>query len=259
LARHGAMRLVRDMPGALRQPVYLRHDEAMGRALLRHLDYHADRLVIDQRLLPVAWRAGVLGGRHYDVVMTRYPLAALHAALDALATANPGSRTLADFRAPADLVADEAAALAGAERIVTPHHGIADLFGPRAHRLDWVLPAPVSARRGDRVAFLGPAIGRAGLAVARGFAARLRKPLIVFGPDLEGDGAWDGIPVERRAFGPGWLDGIGAIIHPAAMTHQPRRLLQAIANGVRVHATAGAGLAPGQWRPLADFDPVTAG
>jgi hypothetical protein len=50
-----------------------------------------------------------------------------------------------------------------------------------------------------------------------------------------------------------WLDGIGAILHPAAMTHQPRALLQAIANGVRVYATPACGLAPADYLPLDCF------
>lgn len=254
-ARHLAMRIVRDRPGAQRQPAYLRHDRQVFEALLRRLDYHADRLVIDQRFLPFAARAGVLGGRRYDVLMVRYPLAALHERLDALALAEGASPSLSDFRAPGDLVRDEAAGLAGAARLVTPHHGIAGLFPGRALPLDWARPAPLAAAPGGRVAFLGPAIGRNGLAVARALARGLADPLIVFGPDLE-PGAWAGVAIERRAFGPGWLDGIGAILHPAAMTAQPRRLLQALANGVTLYATEGAGLAPGDWQPLSAFDPA---
>lgn len=65
------------------------------------------------------------------------------------------------------------------------------------------------------------------------------------GPDFWGDAA-----VERRSFGPGWLDGIGAILHPAAVTHEPRRLVEAVAHGVIVYAAPSCGLAPGQYRPL---------
>lgn len=249
LARHLAFRLVRDRPGAQRQPVYLEHDRRIFAALARRLDYHADRLVIDQRFLPFAWRAGVLGGRAYDVLMVRYPLQALHDRLDAMA----GPASLRDYRAPDELVQDEAAALARAGRIVTPHHGIAGLFPGRALRLDWQRPPAFKVQPGRRVAFLGPVIGRGGLERARALARHLPEPLIVFGTDLE-PGAFDGVAVERRAWGAPGLNGVGAIFHPAAMTSQPRRLLQAAAAGIAIHATEGAGLAPGEWLPLAALD-----
>lgn len=249
IARHLALRLVRDRPGAQRQPVYLAHDRRIFAALARRLDYHADRLVIDQRFLPFAWRAGVLGGRTYDVFMVRYPFQALHDRLDSMA----GAASLRDYRAPEDLVQDEAAALARAARIVTPHHGIANLFPGRSLRLDWQRPPAFRVQPGRRVAFLGPAIGRGGLDQARALARHLPEPLIVFGRDLE-PGAFDGVPVERRIWGPGGLDGVGAIFHPAAMTNQPRRLLQAAAAGIAIHATEGAGLAPGEWLPLSALD-----
>jgi hypothetical protein len=70
---------------------------------------------------------------------------------------------------------------------------------------------------------------------------------------LEGVDPWAGLAVERRAFGPGWLDCIGAIIHPALLTSQPRRLLQALAAGVTIYATPASGLDPADYRPLADF------
>jgi len=75
----------------------------------------------------------------------------------------------------------------------------------------------------------------------------------VFGAMLEGAEAWAGVTIERRGFGPNCLDGIGAILHPAALTAQPRRLLQAAASGVAVYATAACGMDPGEWRPLEDF------
>jgi hypothetical protein len=70
---------------------------------------------------------------------------------------------------------------------------------------------------------------------------------------LEGADSWSGLAIERRAFGAGWLDGIGAILHPATLTSQPRRLLQAIAAGVTVYATPASGLDPADYRPLSRF------
>ena len=53
--------------------------------------------------------------------------------------------------------------------------------------------------------------------------------------------------------GSGWLDEIGAILHPATMTHQARELLDAVANGVPVYATPACGLAPSDYRPFENF------
>ncbi len=80
-------------------------------------------------------------------------------------------------------------------------------------------------------------------------------PRVVFGPDLEGGNFWNGVAIERRSFGPGWCDDIGVILHPAAVTNAPRRLLEAVAGGVQVYAHASCGLAPGDYRPLESFRP----
>ena len=78
------------------------------------------------------------------------------------------------------------------------------------------------------------------------------------GADLEGPGFWRGVAIERRQMTTAWLDDIGAILHPAAVTHAPRRLVEAVAHGVTVYGDAGCGLAPGQWRPIETFDaPLT--
>jgi hypothetical protein len=94
--------------------------------------------------------------------------------------------------------------------------------------------------------------------VARALAAGLETPLIVFGGLLEGADFWRDAPIERRGFGPGWLDGIGAILHPATLTSQPRRLLEALAAGVTVYADPASGLDPADYIPIARFPGGTA-
>ncbi len=255
LGRHIAMHRVAKARGAVRQAAYLDADLALAQGLGRHIDYRAAHVVVSQTLLPFLWREGVLGGRSFDVLMTRYPLAELHARLDAVHVKHGGSTTIADFRAPEPLVIAEAEALAAARRVISPHHDIAIGFGRRAIWLDWQRPAVRPRRTGDRIAFLGPSIARQGAYEARERARDLAEPLIVFGADLEGAGFWDGIAIERRQMGPDWLDDIGAILHPAAITHAPRKLIEAVAHGVTVHAHASCGLAPGQFLP---WDEVTA-
>jgi hypothetical protein len=251
--RHLLMRQVASARGAVRQAAYLRADEALAAALARRIDYRAGHAVVSQTLLPFLWRHGVLGGRSFDVLMTRYPLADLHVRLDRIAETCPHSPTIADFRAPDDVVADEAAALAAARRLVTPHHDIADQSGGRGLWLDWNRPPPKSRRAGWRIAFLGPTAARQGAWQIRDLAVRLDAPLIVFGADLEGTDFWRGVMIERRTMGPGWLDDIGAILHPAAVTHAPRRLIEAVSQGVTVYGDASCGLPPGEWRPLSEF------
>jgi hypothetical protein len=253
LRRHLAMRRVAKASGGVRQRTYFEHDRAVAHALARAIDYRAEHLVVAQAFLLGLDEAGALGGRSYDVVMSRYPIAEIHAKLDAVAAETGASPTIADFRAGADLAAREAALLERARRIITPHHGIAALFGERTLRLAWHRPPPASRRAGSRVAFLGPTITRQRPDIVRAMAGALEEPLIVFGAMLAGPGFWDGVAIERRGFGPNWLDGIGAILHPAALTAQPRRLLAAAASGVALYATPECGLDPADWLELARF------
>ncbi|ESQ76674.1 hypothetical protein [Asticcacaulis sp. AC402] len=253
LLRHASMKRVARAPGAVRQAAYLKADRAVADAMARGISFRAQHIVVSQTLLPYVWRDGVLGGRSFDVLMTRYPLADIHRRLDAVLALHPDSVTIGDFRAPEALVDAETEALAQARRVVTPHHDIADGFPERAVWLDWQKPVLRPRRGGRRVAFIGPSITRQGAREARGLARGLPDPLIVFGADLEGSGFWDGVATERRSFGEGWMDDIGAILHPAAMTASPRRLVEAQAHGIDIFAHASCGLAPGKFRPLETF------
>lgn len=253
LGRHLAMRRVAKAPGGVRQRVYLEHDRRVARALARRIDYRCGHLVVAQTLLPWLDAAGVLGGRSFDVLLSRHPLAEIHRRLDAAAAELGPSATIGDFRADPALAALERALLARARRIFTPHHELAGLFPAQAARLAWHRPEPLPRAPGDRVAFLGPTIARQRPDLVRNMAAGLPAPLVVFGAMLEGPDAWAGLAIERRSFGPGWLDGIGAILHPATLTTQPRRLLQAAASGVAIYATPACGLDPADYRPLAAF------
>lgn len=246
--RHLAMRRVASAQGAVRQRAYLHHERRIAHALARAIDWRAAHLVVAQAWLPWLDEAGALGGRSFDVVMRRYPLAEIHRMLDAAAAEIGASATIVDFRADPALVERERVLLARARRIITPHHGIASRFGDHAVQLAWHLPS-VAARPGNRIAFLGPTIARERPDIVRRFAAGLAEPLIVFGSMIEPQ-HWTGVPIERRSFGRGWLDGIGTILHPAVLTHQPRRLLEAVAAGVTVHTTDTSGLHPTQFVPI---------
>jgi len=257
--RHLIMRRVAGASGGVRQRAYLAADREVARALARAIDWRAGHLVVAQAWLPWLDETGMLGGRSFDVAMSRYPIGEIHRRLDEAAAEIGGSLTIADFRADPDLVARETALLARARRIVTPHHGIAALFPEQALRLAWHRPPPATPVRGDRVAFLGPTIARQRPDLVRALATSLEAPLIVFGDMLEGGDFWAGVPVERRAFGPGWRDRIGAVLHPATLTSQPRRLLEARAAGITLYATPACGLDPADYRPIADYGGGPAG
>jgi hypothetical protein len=249
--RHFAMRWVKSASGAVRQRTYLEQDRELARRLGGEIDYRATHLVVAQAWLPWLDEIGTLGGRTFDVVMSRYPFAEIHRILNGAAAELEGSATIADFRADQELVEREFDLLLRARRIYTPHHGVAGLFPGRAVVLAWHKPPAAPRKAGTRTAFLGPTIARQRPDLARGLAAQLDEPLIVFGPVLES--LWRGLEIERREMGSAWLDDIGSIIHPAAITHQPRSLLEAQANGVAIYATETCGLDRSDFLPLEEF------
>jgi hypothetical protein len=250
LRRHLAMRRVARASGGIRQRSSLHHERMLARALARTIDYRAGHLVIAQSWLPWLDEAGVLGGRTFDVLMSRYPMADIHHMLDLAAKQAGDSATIADYRADPDLVAHEQTLLARARHIITPHYGIAALYPAQAIRLAWHRPTPIAQVKGDRVGFLGPTIARQRPDIVRDLFTASAQPLIVFGDMLEGTDVWNGTRIERRAMEPGWLNGIATILHPATFTHQPRLLLQAIANKVAVRATPACGLSPTDFIPI---------
>jgi len=249
--RHWAMRRVARSSGGVRQAAYLEQDRLLARRLARFIDFRARHLVVAQAWLPWLDEIGVLGGRTFDVVMGRYPLGEIHRLLDAAASEVGQSSTIADFRAPAGLVDRERDLLARARRLYTPHHGIAALFPGWAALLAWHHPPRQSHVSGNRVAFLGPTIARQRPDIARELARGLSQPLVVFGRTVEP--LWEGVAIEARDKGPNWLDGIGAVLHPATLTHEPRPLLEARAHGIPIYATETCGLSPSDYRPLDQF------
>jgi hypothetical protein len=241
LARAAAIRLAgHDAPR--RRAAELEGAGAIARRLARLAGPDIDRLCVAQSLLPFLWREGVLGGRPFEVLMSRLPIAELQARLDAAFTAHPERVSLGDFRADPWVARAETEALAAAERIVTPHAAIAALFPGRALLLPWRAPrmAPPSIPPVLRIAFPGPTAARKGAWEVREAARRLGLEVVPLGSELEGPGFWDGV---EAAPPPGaWLDGVAAVVQPAVIEDQPRRLLAALSAGVPVVATEACGL-----------------
>ena len=227
--------------GAVRQQALLQFDERLARNYARRIPPEAMHLVVSQNLLPTLWRDGVLGGRTFDVLMTRLPLYELEATLDRAKASHPESRTLADFRAEPELVALEKVALAAARHWITPHRTIAALAEERAVQLDWQIPAGNTHRqRGNAVAFPASTLGRKGAYELRAAARELGLCIQLSGPVIEDAAFWQG--VETIPAGEDWLAGVAAVVLPAWVEHQPRRLLAAVAAGVPVIATEACGL-----------------
>lgn len=234
--------------GAARQRVLLADDDRLAEAMARSLPPGVRRVVVAQSLLPALWRRGALGGRRFEVLLTRLPLADLHARLDAAAAAHRGSPTLADFRCEPWRVTAEREALAAADRVHTPHSELAALFPGRATKLEWHLP-PTSNRptfphaiRQPQIFFPASTVGRKGAWELREALRSLHVDihLWVAGRPLEGRDFWRGIDVSQGTAPPMPPD---LVVLPAIVEHQPRAALAALARGIPVIATSACGLA----------------
>lgn len=232
--------------GAARQRSLLAFHARLAARYASFLDFDITEVAVMQSLLPFLWREGHLGGRAFDVLMTALPMRVLQQRLDGAAARHPGSPTLEDFRAPEALVRSEEEALRQARSIVTPHAGIAALFPGKAVLLDWELPREMPAPRRGRerpftVAFPASTLGRKGAHALREAISGLDVRLLCAGPILEERDFWKGIRMERSE-GRAWLEEADVVALPAYVEHKPRRLLQALASGIPVIATAACGL-----------------
>lgn len=229
--------------GAARQKALLHHSERLALDYARSLSFDVTRITVALDLLPLLWREGHLGGRTFDVLMTRLPLATLHERLDKAARTFPESRTLADFRGDAILIESERQALRAARRIITPHAEIARLFPEKSVLLEWHLPKLQSARpHGRRIVFPASTVGRKGAYEMRAAAKNLNLKLTVCGAQIEGEDFWREVEIERRSFDDELLNETALVVLPAHVEHKPRRLLHALARGVPVIASEACGL-----------------
>ncbi len=229
--------------GAARQKALLRNDERLAISYAPLLGVDVTHVTVMQNLLPFLWNEGYLGGRTFDVLMTRLPLAELHKRLDRAREFHPESETLGDFRADEWLLDAEGEALKYARKIVTPHTDIAALFKEKAVVIDWRIPeskrAPV---KGNKILFPASTLGRKGAYEMREAARALKLDLVLTGSQLESADFWRGVQISLRRYDASWLDEIGLVVLPALIEHKPRRLLEAVAQKVPVIASHACGL-----------------
>jgi hypothetical protein len=226
--------------GPARRNKELAGSELIAKSLGRLLTPDIRTVTVAQSYLPFLYRDGLLGGREVSVLMSRLPMAALHARLDKAAAAHPDRASLADFRASAWLMAAETEALADATHIITPHAEIAAMFPGRAIRLPWQIPeiSRKNHRFGSHIVFPGPTIARKGAFAVRNAAIALGLEVAPLGSELEGPDFWAPARVTKWR---GWDDTV-AVVQPSLVEDQPRALLMALALGIPVIATSACGL-----------------
>ena len=240
---HASFRTRRIPPqGVIRQRALLSRDRSLAHYYARKLEPSARHLIISQNLLPHLWQCGALGGRTFDVLITRWPLLELQRRLDHAARLHSASPTLADFRAAPELVVAESEALDQAARLVTPHRAIAAHFGSRALLLDWHLPKARDQSPHPRHHLFFPAspLARKGIYELSAALQSLDVDLLVLGGASEGTDPVASLP-HRRAT-PSDLFSARALVLPAWIEHQPRLALRALANEIPVVASAACGL-----------------
>lgn len=220
----------------------LQLDKKIAFAAARQIPIDSTHLVISQNLLPFLFETGALGGRTFDVLMTRLPFEKLHQRLDGALSNYPESPTLKDFRASKHLIEVEKTALNKARQIITPHTEIAELFKNKVVKLAWFIPSATQQQSlGQKVLFPASAVGRKGAYEIKRLAHELQLDLLVSGRKIEHDNFWNGLKTEQFN---GNFDHIGLVVYPTFIEHQPRQILKAIAKGIPVITTTACGLDP---------------
>jgi hypothetical protein len=232
-------------PGGARQRVILEFNERLARRFASQLSYENTHLVIMQNLLPYLWRDGHLQGRTFDILMTGLPMSVLHQRLDQAVYKYPDSSTLADFRAAESLLEYEYEALRCARKLITPHSEVAALFPHKTELLNWLIPKGNFAVRQtpEKLTLVFPAstLGRKGAYELREVLKDFDAELVLCGPNLEDKNFWRGFNI-RLSSDSDWAQSATAVVLPSIVENRPRKLLQAVAQGVPVIASAACGL-----------------
>ena len=217
-------------------------DKKIADAAAQHIPVESTHVVVSQSLLPFIWASGALGGRTFDVLMSRLPIEKLHQRLDLAHANHPQSKTLNDFRAPQSLIDLENTALTKSRFIITPHQEVAEIFNNKSIRLNWQLPAEVTKTEthGNKILFPASALGRKGAYEIKKLAKELNLSVVVLGKAEEDLNFWEGANFDLAGTNP--FDSIGLVVYPTYVEHQPRVLLKALAAGLPVITTTASGL-----------------
>lgn len=227
-------------------------DRKLAYAMAKKIPIQSNHVVVAQNLLPFLYESGALGGRTYDVLMTRLPFDQLHQRLDAAAKLYPQSKTLQDFRVRPEWIELENQALKNAKKLVTPHADLARLFSDQVAHLKWEIPTLQPTKgKGSKVLFPASALARKGAFEVRHLAQELELKLVVAGKAVEEPGFWGDVAIEP--FTGNWED-VALVLYPCYVEHQPRMVLRAVAKGIPVLTTSACGLEPSNLVQLIDFN-----
>ncbi len=217
-------------------------DEEIVRSIRKQILPESEHIIIAQNLLPFAQKYGLLGGRTYDVLMTRLPMELLHKRLDELHGRYPESTTASDFRADAKLIEYETTALTRSRYIITPHREIAVIFNNKTILLDWKPPNPKGILAQEEIVFPVSPLARKGVFEVRRLIRELGLRVRIGGMVCESGDFWNDTEVYHCSGN--ILEHAKVVVYPAVLESQPRILLQALAEGIPVIATEACGLAP---------------
>jgi VanW like protein len=246
---------------AQRQALTLKLDKTLAHHYAKNIPHTATHLIVSQSLLPWLAQLGVLGGRSYDVLMTRAPLWHLTQVLDQAAQEYPSSPTLHDFRCARELIDIEKDALDNAQRWITPHSDIARLSPVPVKQLPWSLPHPKTSQpqvissssieqqstQTFRIGIIGPTLGRKGSYLVRDLVRRHPEwEWHHLGPVLETANFWEDLPITHHPQAHHTLSQgkhpLDLIIEPAIVEHRPRLALFASSLGYSVLTSTECGL-----------------
>jgi len=231
-------------------------DKRVAIGLSKHIPVESTHIIVSQNLLAFIWETGVLGGRTFDVLMSRLPMEKLHERLDMAYAKYPESKTLNDFRASQHLIDLENTALTRSRHIITPHQEITDIFNNKSIKLDWSKPKGNGRKLiGKKILFPASALGRKGAYEVRQLAKELDLQIVISGRAEENLDFWNGVQTEMAGVDP--FENIGLVVYPTYIEHQPRLLLKAITYGLPIVTTTACGLSPSEnvtIVPMGDFD-----
>lgn len=236
-------------------------------------------LVISQTLLPYLYEAGYCAGRTFDVLLTRHPIALLQHRLNHVLEQYPQSPTLNDFRASYHLEDAEQNALLLAQKIITPHTELAQLYPHKTQIIPWYIPImsntsisnvhqkslhssltpPPTPDRSNHIPkyFLFPAalLARKGAYEIKKIIEELDLPLMISSTAVEDDTLFQN--QKFRIFNDQWHQ-IKAVIYPTYIEHQPRLLLKALSVRIPVITTKACGIPAHPLLHYIDFTDNTA-
>lgn len=217
-------------------------DEKLAKAMAKRIPVTSTHLVVSQNLLPFLLQSGALGGRTFDVLMTRLPIEKLHERLDFAHGKYAESPTLKDFRASDELIELENKDLTKARKIITPHSEIEKIFWNKTIKLHWQIHTKSDSTKsnGNKILFPASAVGRKGAYEIKQLAKEFNLELVILGNAVEKDNFWEDVKVEK--FNGDWSE-IGLVIYPTYIENQPRQILKAISKGIPVITTEACGIA----------------